>query len=44
MDDMVDGILLLPPKMHCQGVMHDVDILRCIDRMLIFQRMLCVHG
>lgn len=44
MDDTIDGILLLPPKTHRQGVMQNVDILSGIGRMLIFQRMPCLYG
>ena len=44
MDDAIDDILLLPPKVHCQGAMHNVDILSGIGRMPIFQRMPRMHG
>jgi hypothetical protein len=44
MDDTINDILLLPPKMSHQGVMHGVDTLSGIGRMPIFQRIRRVHG
>jgi hypothetical protein len=42
-DNTIDSVLLLPPKIVCPGVMPNAVFVDSIRHVLIFERLLCMH-